>query len=741
MTNDYSFPNAFSMFTGNGKAGVKQVLISDPFLNEFHINTSLTDRIKNLLQEHFCKNGSEEKNIPRVILLVGGPGNGKTETIDGILLYILKEFCGEFECDPIELLPEANINSRSFEFSTNKFINPKGLNHRRFIIVTDASQPDPTKIDKLPAQLLLDDITRVLDDNNKDLIYLCCLNKGVLGDALQNLSKEEYPENIKKIIKNTDIATSIRADPISCWPLSECNEVCIWPMDVESLATEINGGKSVLENLLEKIAQENLWDERIISNEKNPFLYNKKILQDENCRKSLVKILRWYEYAAGRRLTFRDLFSIFHYLFAYIPHSDKLSSLNSRRKKQQNSLDTIQGNYTVWAETALKIIQDEEKEKKLRYTTLFELMGCIYHQKLFSFNFSENEVKAVEYALKKFKLNSSDEDITLCDKVPCSLIDSYDDAKVFLKCLLDYIKSNTRLDTNLISNIPLYCQKHISSLNDQLSPTEYSDSKLDDLYKFFSLSIKDGVEKCQTEISHISEIEKIVMNCLSIVESIYDKQSASKDQNTILKFIKTVACRIIRKSDSAQNATVKHCDLFSSYELLIVQGANSSPQKQYRDIREKLRNLINTRTVNGADYKFIEELNKTFGQPSLSAHSKVYVIANKCNVKEHKQNAFPNNSCPSQLYPFFDIRVNNENIITLPLTFEHYKAINMLIDNLSPAALSRSVIAHIDKCKALVLGKYVRVNDDDADNYDVYIKIGQDKIKLNETDFVLEEGN
>jgi hypothetical protein len=120
---------------------------------------------------------------PRIVLLVGGPGNGKTEAIEFIVN---------------KLDAELKLSGALLEALKSQFLREDGSTPRHAIgdvaslsnsehcfqlsIVQDASVRDDM-LDRSPAELLIEDLHRLLSQDLNH-VYLACINRGILDDAL-----------------------------------------------------------------------------------------------------------------------------------------------------------------------------------------------------------------------------------------------------------------------------------------------------------------------------------------------------------------------------------------------------------------------------------------------------------------------------------------------------------------------------------------------------------------------------
>src|SRR5262249_556290 len=89
------------------------------------------------------------------------------------------------------------------------------------------------------ARLLLAELEAAVADVNA--LYLCCVNRGVLDDALIH-AIDEGMETSKSILEAIAQAVSLAPNAPSCWPLEAYPTIAVWPMAAESLVEPMHEG-------------------------------------------------------------------------------------------------------------------------------------------------------------------------------------------------------------------------------------------------------------------------------------------------------------------------------------------------------------------------------------------------------------------------------------------------------------------------------------------------------------------
>lgn len=308
------FPQDLVEWAGQHSGGVKRLFDSNSGRpGKALLRTNLIDK----LESWAAHVASSTSGTPRVLLLVGGPGNGKTEAIEhtincldrglganGTLVQALsKQFHPEQEKVPRAV----NINAGM------QATPPRNLELQ---IVQDASVTAGKEGITAPV-LLIEELQSALKSNDSSF-YLCCVNRGVLDDALIH-ALDNGIEDAKTLLEAITQSVSLSSKAPSCWPLAGFPAIAIWPMDAESLLVIPDGAQvSPAATLLEHATTSSYWPaaSSCAAGDKCPFCHSHSLLSKEKNRLALEQILRWYELASGKRWSFRDLFSLMSYLLA-----------------------------------------------------------------------------------------------------------------------------------------------------------------------------------------------------------------------------------------------------------------------------------------------------------------------------------------------------------------------------------------------------------------------------------------
>ena len=197
--------------------------------------------------------------VPRIVLLVGGPGNGKTEAVEATI----RQLDLALGCDGRSTAklarsyhpPEGQAVPRRVSVQAGELAAaPIKL---RLDVVQDASVGS---VGKSPAILLLEELNTALSDP-VGTVYLCCVNRGVLDNALIKPLMRSY----KKLPAFAGIivqAVSLVPNAPSCWPLEDHPGVAVWPMDAESLVERVEPDQEVpVTSVFKRALDPTLWPE------------------------------------------------------------------------------------------------------------------------------------------------------------------------------------------------------------------------------------------------------------------------------------------------------------------------------------------------------------------------------------------------------------------------------------------------------------------------------------------------
>ncbi|MBY6188308.1 hypothetical protein KUV89_16965 [Marinobacter hydrocarbonoclasticus] len=616
-----------------------------------------------------------QKGQPKAVLLVGGPGNGKTDAVEGCIQQFDEElgaggqlvaaFASHYQVEEGILPPRAvEVNFQDIAHSIPG-IDPV------IRLVQDATEKEPGKGDTPPETLLLDELRSVIDGSFNGL-YICCVNRGILANTA--LEANQAQDNL--VGDFLDLAVKAASGGPSappCWPLGDY-QVALWPMDVESLVTPPTGevGTSIAHQVLEAALADERWQQPCENKRVCPYCQNKLLLSKPAARDNLVKLLRYFELGSGKRWTFRYLYSLVSYLLIGDP-----SNLMIKGKA-----------YSPCGWTAKQIELTQAKGTTLHEARVpYLLAGRLYHHRLFS-NWprlaSGNHLQAQQAVLK--------------GRPP-----ALEHAEGFELGKRHYRTLKTLGNTDENNSISNLLKTGVSELLDpallhggqvlftsqsQEWKGEVTAGLVDDR---FSLSVKHGLDLVKGQLCPAER--ELLQDLAKADEALQDHhypRRHARHAKLLQSSLRQFACRFAKRSLGVKHGVAKHSQLFLDYARL---HDDSSQDKQ---LKKRIKNLINE---NGKMFKI--PLSTTFGQPVAHRDRSVSLLVTAISPRLNK--IAGNESRPAERLPYLQIHGRD-----IPLTFSLFKALGEIGNGLDEASLPREVFALIDEVKSVTAGQVAR---------------------------------
>lgn len=602
---------------------------------------------------------------PRIVLLVGGPGNGKTEAIEATLAEVdaalgadgklLQRLGTEFHPAEGAAVP------RRVEVNTLD-ISSRGL---RIQVVQDASVVDGQS----PARLLLGELAQAAAD--KDLIYLCCVNRGVLDDALI-IAHDEGHEQPKKLLETVVQAVSLSPDAPACWPLAGYAEVAVWPMDAESLTDRLRQAPPVPAAILfEWALDESRWPKlgTCAAGQACPFCNSRKALSGKREFDALLSMLRWFELAAGKRWAFRDLFSLASYVLAG-PGQAK---------------STVQ-DPCAWAARMLEAdgrAAAGAKPTKESSSALFAMVASQYQHALFhSWN-----VAAARGLQRDIRDLGLDGDNTAMG-------------------LLYFLQS--RRGNYVPAMIATLLEGFVDALDPALSSPEATVTvwgggdegiKLREFDARFSRSVREGLDFAR-EHRTLSPLERTLLTRLADLDERLSSPKVRRKRpltaTRLQRLVRDFSSRLFRRSVGAHQAVVPDRNILEAYEKVVADTEGEG--HELAEVAHQVENLLNHGD------QFHVSLTTTFGQPLPPARARALLIVGRRRVSVRDAN---DAGRPSPSLCFLDIEAG-PGFQPVALTYDLFRAVKELGDGVSQSSLPRSVLALLDTTRARMAGSIVR---------------------------------
>jgi len=499
-------------------------------------------------------------------------------------------------------------------------------------------------------------------------VYLCCVNRGILDDALIYALDNEL-EGPRKVLEAITRAVSLAANAPSCWPLAGFPDVAVWPMDAESLlvpaADELH---SPAEMLIHQATEPSAWAAHgtCAAGEKCPFCYSQSLLSREAPRDALLQILRWNELGSGKRWSFRDLFSLMSYLLAgHLPARDERH-----------------GDPCAWAAKQIELdasLKSGRRPTKLAMMAAFRLATTSYQHALF-----HRWDRDVSFALRRdVKELGLDDDSTLMG------------LQHFLhERRAPYLPATI---APLLEGLVDLLDPAFASPDSQVPLSAKSKVMLRDIDIRFSRSIQEGIEFIR-RYQVLSPMELDLLKRLAQSDERLSLPEVRRRRpaaaSRVQQILRDFAGRLVRRSICARSSVVPDASILASFQEVV------EDEKRHRlyEVADQVEQLLN----NGADFEV--SLTTTFGQPLPPLQRQATLVVPSQHV------GVPSSTNPGRpRSPICFLEVGSgASVQSIALTYDLYKAVKELERGLSPASLPRTVVALLDATRARLAGPIVR---------------------------------
>lgn len=661
------YPAALRDWTGNQAGGVRRLFDEEsgrPLGNV--LETHLLHRLQAWTQAVVASPGQ----TPRIVLLVGGPGNGKTEAIESTVEWLDTALGDEGKLRGLlrqQLIPDAGHAVP--RMASAEVQGPEAGSRRYKIqIVQDASVED--SLEQTRAELLVEELEAALDESEAHCVYLACVNRGVLDDAMIHVS-ERGSSRARELLQAIIQAVGQGGSSASCWPLEGYPLVAVWPMDVESLlARTRDGDPAPASAILESALAESRWPPYGTCPAKLmcPYCTSRRLLTSTRGHEDLRSLLRWHELATAKRWTFRDLFSLVSYLLSGVGATAKGGKAESP---------------CSWAASLVELDAARlgQKPDARRSTAIFALVGSLYQHQLFS-RWDSRTTKRLRDDLKELGLLGNHTAVGL----------------------LNYLRQGwgVRPPAMLEGLLESLCNTLDPAVADPEFEVPVSAStrlKLRDIDARFSQSVASGrvvllKYKCLSpaEAELLGRLAELDRELSSAALRRKRPDSATRVQHVLRDF----SCRLVRRSLGTRSAITRDRELLVQYQH-IVEGSSEDGDLLLAATRAVSR-LLNTND------KFEVSLTTTFGQPMPPATLRAVLVTAKQAVRPRTDVNHGRPVAPMRLLKVG--RAAREQ--TIALTFDLYRSICLLESGLSRASLPTEVNALIDATKARLSGPIVR---------------------------------
>lgn len=692
------YPNDLLKWAGHRSGGVRKPFRSGsgrPAGKRFE--TGLTKRLKRWAG--MLANGEE---VPNNILLVGGPGNGKTDTVEG-LIEDLDEILGLdgrlfskfkilFEGEKTNESPPRRVSVR-----LDSILHDVPQHLRRTIsIVQDASEADGLRFPGKSAQeLLLEELERIQKDCGQD-IYICCVNRGILAQAYSEAQARGIGIKTLDLLTKITRAVTSSADASSCWPIPEFRSVIAWPMDVDTLVESIDEEipSSVFHQIIEGVINDPSWPEECGAGEYCPFCENRRALSEPGAIDRLSELLRSFELRTGKRWTFRDLYSFISYILV--------------GTEQELVVGGKQLTPCEWAAKQVELLNSTKRSDDTdRSRALHRLVGNLYWHRLFPL--------WPRLASKDF------------NEAKSKLVRGFAQALSPVDDLFRYLQWRDRdRKSEAISKMvsERFCPllDPASSDPDQVVSTattgrEFTVREVDER---FSLSVGHGLEIVRHRISFLERelLKRLEASDDELSGDLISNQDRVKAER-LQTVIRMFACRLIKRSLGVRNGSYSGKENLSLYRRALLNP------KELKEVQNRLRSLINDEKRN----LFSVPLMTTFAQPAPPTRRNVVLECQKVKVKAWE---YGEAERPKPQIAYLEVDGN-----AVPLTFELFDALQGLTQGMHPGSLNDEVFAMIDRIRSRVAGRIVRDQEALDDDAIVVLEATGEAIRFVDKDFTV----
>ncbi|MDQ1900715.1 hypothetical protein RAH32_09710 [Paracoccus sp. WLY502] len=622
------------------------------------------------LEEWIKRLAAGDASVPRVVLLVGGPGNGKTEAVEWTVEHLddalgcagglIKALFGFFH-------PESGIVPRLVSIDAGALSSSPRQLH--LDLVQDASVG---AIDgRTPAMLLVEELEQAVAASNS--AYLCCVNRGVLDDAMIHAIDNDLQQP-RDLLEEIARAVSLAPNAPTCWPLERFPVVAVWPMDAESLLEPTdNGDDAPARKILDRAIEPSLWpaEGTCPAGPACPFCASRKMLASHRESTSLLTILRWFELGRGKRWAFRDLFSLTSYLLA----------------GSGSGFGSLSAEPCVWA--AAMVEKDREaslggRPRRDSAPALFWLVAAQYQHALFS----GWDKRAASSLLRDIR------ELGLHEQSATAMGLHY------------FLQSRSG------GHVPAMIAPLLEGLVDLLDPAMASPDaevalwggtlRLAELDTRFSRSVREGLEFAISKRALSSNERMLLERLAGLDELLASPRLRSKKPTSamrIQRLVRDFSCRLVRRSIGTRQAVVPSAGTLAAFQRVVADADGHG--HDLREIAKQVEDLLNN------DHNFDVSLTTTFGQPLPPTRRRATLVVSRRRVvpKFVAQHGRPQPSIC-----FLDVDLGG-TAQSFALTYDLFKAVSELETGLSPASLPRSVLALLDTTRARMSGWIVRDRD------------------------------
>jgi hypothetical protein len=630
------------------------------------IETNLITRLRKLADHITVGTPS-----PRWIFLIGGPGNGKSETIQEFLKYL----------DNNLGLAGALISVLTDAFRPNPIVKrrvevlPKDLNGAatfasrvgRLVIIQDATTTENARGDA--AEELVSDLADLITTAEQPKpLFLACVNRGVLARAMAHAAKEKQygPENditklLAELIRAASLGVEALAEPRpAAWPIGSNNTVACWPLDLESIVQPADGGQPPLLQLVTAATKQDEWNQPgrcddCAAAQYCPFQQNATWLRDPITLSALQRLLRRGELANGQRWNFRDAFSLTAQVMV----------------GQWSDFDQAP-NPCNWVHQQVQALQHDTTQGR----AALRLLDRLYPHALFSTPWLQT--------ISNECLNNTK-------------WDAQNRSRQTLKFLATDDPSSKKRIREMLLELYGPLDPALLSPTDAAHPLK----KVEDEY---SQSIDLGNTTLRNP--SLGAIETLVLEYLGMAEREWDLLGRNAAQAArVVQTLKRHAAIIVKRSLGARLGHHANETYLAEYELSL------RDPNRLKTLKDALQSLLGKQG-------FVFDMVESFGQPR-SEEERIITLTSDLPGILLRSAPLATETTPGHDVPRFEVTGTKQRV---PITFDFYYALRLRKEGCANSSLPASVRAAIDRVRHLHAGKLCREDEKFLD--------GTAKIKL-----------
>jgi hypothetical protein len=426
-----------------------------------------------------------------------------------------------------------------------------------------------------------------------------------------------------------------------------------------------------------------------------PFCLSREALSAEPGSSGLLRILRWYELASGKRWSFRDLGSLFSFLLAGAP---------------PEGAHGLRYSPCSWAAQQIALRQTTSiSGVKARAIAPYLLVSRIYKHALFG-SWPKVGTRELKGLLKELDLHN--------DEVLSGLQQFLNDSR------------RSAIPPTLSSQLDEICEildPALADPDDEVQLSSNTTVAYREIDIRFSQSVGEGLRYIRKYLC-LSSLELDLLRDLDGADKRLAQAAVARNRpevaTRVQSLLRDFACRLVRRSVGCRSAAVRDGQILIDFEK-VVAGNEHLLYEASQQVE---------RLLNDGD-KFAVVLNTTFGEPIPSAERRVTLTTDKQRVKVPQDIVLER---PSSALKFLTVGpATRREYVTL--TYELYKSVRELQLGMLTASLPREVIALLDITRARLGGHIVR-DKELLEAGSIQIGIRKDVIVLQRGQFLVKRG-